>query len=103
MDPSNAEYKRVLDLINSGGKVYSRESESYGGTGRRRAFRIGNICLYYFIFQAICFCCCNNPFRSGYYYQPSDGQSGGGQQISATVKENEFETPEKIELGEEYV
>lgn len=103
MDPSNAEYKRVLDLINSGGKVYSRESESYGGTGRRRAFRIGNICLYYFIFQAICSCCCYTPFRSRYSYQPSDGQSGGGQQISATVKENEFETPEKIELGEEYV
>lgn len=99
MEPENAEYKRVLDLMNSGGKVYSRERNGYGGA---RPFRIGNICLYYFIFQALCFCCCNNPLRGGYYRQ--QGKTDTPQtQISTKIEQNEFDSPEIIELGEDYV
>ena len=100
--PGNAEYKRVLDIISSGGKVYSRENRNYGG-GKR--FRLGNICLYYFILQAICFCCCN-PFRGGYFYgQPRGSSSESNFKTSQTVKteRNDFESPEIIKLGEDYV
>lgn len=93
MEPDNAEYKRILNLINSGGRVYTRESGGFGG--RSRGFNLSTCCLLYFIAQIICGCLCRSPFS--FFFIKNDAPT------EKTVSAAAYETPTKIDLGEEYV
>lgn len=52
MDPDNTRYREVLDQIQAGGDVYSRQSQEYG-----RPSTMGNLCLRYALLQLFCLCC----------------------------------------------
>ena len=96
MEPTNAEYKRILDLISSGGRVYSQDSRSYGG--RSRGFNLTTCCLFWFIAQIICSCFCRSPF--GFFFIKNDTPDA---KTVSVVTEQKYESPTKIDLGEDYV
>jgi len=53
MDPYNQEYKRILNVLQNGGRTYQQRSQSFGGLED-----IGTMCVRFALLNMFCCWCC---------------------------------------------
>ncbi|MDW7667427.1 MAG: J domain-containing protein [Bacillota bacterium] len=53
MDPYNQEYRRILNLLQNGGRTYQQRSQSFGGLED-----IGTMCVRFALLNMFCCWCC---------------------------------------------
>lgn len=61
MEPNNAEFRRLLNSLNSGGNWYASQSEDFG-YGRRNVRIHSNCCECFAIYMFLQCCCCGGGY-----------------------------------------
>lgn len=103
MEPNNAQYRQLLNQIQSGGRVFTEQSETFG----RTFHSTHSCCWYYIVINLFCMLCggggcCGfrnygyytTPNNSYYYNVPDNSSSHSG------VGESAMGNPAQIDPGE---
>lgn len=103
MEPNNAQYRQLLNQIQSGGRVFTEQSETFG----RTFHSTHSCCWYYIVINLFCMLCggggCCGFRNYGYYTTPNNSyyyNVPDNSSSHSSVGESAMGNPAQIDPGE---